>query len=165
NHLPLAGDWWSTTLTIEGRPLPPPGQEITTIFRTCRPDYFRTMGITLRAGRDFTERDAPDTPGVVILNETLARRYWPSEDPVGKRITLDSPRSTSQEPQWLTVVGVVKDAKQNSWTAAPSNEVYLPFQQNPGFFAGTTPWFTSMTIVLRTKVEPQGLAAAAQGTV
>ena len=165
NHLPLAGDRWGTGLTIEGRPLPPPGQGIEATFRVSRPDYFRTMGIPLRAGRDFTERDTPDAPAVVILNETLARRYWPAEDPVGKRLMLGSPRDSPQAPQWLTVVGVVKDIKQDSWIDAPSNELYLPFQQSGGFFAGTARQFTSMTIVVRTTVEPQSLAATAQETV
>jgi predicted permease len=162
NHLPLAGDTWSTPLTIEGRPLPPPGQEVGATFRVSRPDYFRTMGARLRAGRDFTERDAADAPGVVIINETLARRHWPAEDPIGKRITLDDPRDNSRAPQWLTVVGVVQDVKQSSWTDAPSNEIYLSFQQSRSFYAGR---FASMTMVVRTSIEPQSLAAAVQGEV
>jgi putative ABC transport system permease protein len=165
NHLPLAGDWWGTSLAIEGRPLPPPGQEVIGIFRVSRPGYFQTMGVPLRAGRDFTERDTPDAPGVAIINETLARRNWPSEDPIGKRVTLDDPRDNSQSPQWLTVVGVVKDVKQNSWTDAPWNEIYLPFQQSRSFFRGTAGHYTSMTLVIRTSVEPQSLAATAQETV
>jgi len=165
NHLPLAGDWWGTSLAIEGRPLPPPGQEVIGIFRVSRPGYFQTMGIPMRAGRDFTERDTPDTPDVAIINETLARRQWPSEDPIGKRVTLDDPRDNSRTPQWFTVVGVVKDVKQNSWTDAPWNEIYLPFQQSRYFYAGTAGHLTSMTLVIRTSVEPQSLAAAAQETV
>jgi putative ABC transport system permease protein len=165
NHLPLAGDVWGTALAIEGRPLPLPGQDIEVAYRVSRPDYFRTMGILLRAGRDFTERDTPSAPAVVILNETLARRYWPSEDPVGKRVTLDDPRNRSQAPQWLTVVGVVRDVKQDSWKDAPANEIYLPFQQSDVFLAGTARQFTSMTIVVRSTAAPQGLAAAVQATV
>jgi putative ABC transport system permease protein len=165
NHLPLAGDWWGTSLAIEGRPLPPPGQEVIGIFRVSRPGYFQTMGVPLRAGRDFTERDTPDAPGVAIINETLARRHWPSEDPIGKRVTLDDLRGNSRPPQWFTVVGVVKDVKQNSWTDAPWNEIYVPFQQSRGFFQGTAGHYTSMTLVIRTTVEPQSLAAAAQETV
>jgi putative ABC transport system permease protein len=165
NHLPLAGDWWGNWLAIEGRPLPQPGKELEVIWRVSRPDYFRTMGVPLRAGRDFTERDTADAPGVVILNETLARRQWPTEDPIGKRVTMDDPRDSSQPLRWLTVVGVVKDVKQNSWTDAPANEIYLPFQQGGGFFAGTAGQFTSMSVVVRTAVDPRSLAAAAQETV
>ena len=165
NHLPLAGDTWTRALTIEGRPLPPPGQGIEVVFRVSRPGYFQTMGIPLRAGRDFTEYDATNAPGVIILNETLARRHWPSEDPIGKRVTLDDPRDNSRAPQWLTVVGVVKDVKQDSWTDAPSNEIYLAFQQSRDFYAGTARHFNAMTIVVRTSVEPQSLGATAQETV
>ncbi len=165
NHMPLAGDLWTRSLTIEGRPLPPPGQGIEVAFRVSRPDYFRTMGIPLRSGRDFTERDMSDAPGVIILNETLAKRHWPSEDPIGKRVTLDDPRDNSRAPQWLTVVGVVKDVKQDSWLNAPSNEIYLPFQQRRDFYAGTARQFAPMTIVIRTTVDPQSLAMAAQDAV
>ena len=165
NHLPLAGDTWGSPLTIEGRPLPQPGHGIEVTFRVTRPDYFHTMGIPLRAGRDFTERDRPDAPGVVILNETLARRHWPDDDPVGKRVTLDDPRDSSRAPRWLTVIGVVKDVKQDSWVGFPSNEIYLPFQQSRGFYSGTARHFGSMTFVIRTTIEPRSLAATVQETV
>ncbi len=165
NHLPLAGDVWGNSFVIEGRPLPPPGQEIVTTERVSRPGYFRTMSIPLRAGRDFTERDTPDAPGFVIINETLARRYWPSEDPIGKRLTFDNPRSASPAPRWLTVVGVIKDVKQDNWVGAPGNEVYEPFQQSRGFYTRTTGPFTAMTLVIRTSVAPQSLATAVQETV
>ena len=165
NHLPLAGDRWGSALAIEGRPLPEPGHGVEVTFRVSRPDYFQTMGIPLRAGRDFTDRDSVEAPGVVIVNETLARRQWPDEDPIGKRVTLDDPRDISQAPRWLSIVGVTKDVKQESWVDAPSNEIYVPFQQSRGFFAGTARQFTSMTIVVRTRVEPRSLAAAAQETL
>jgi predicted permease len=168
NHLPLAGDQWSRALTIEGRPLPPPGKEVGGVFRVCRPDYFRTMGIPLRAGREFTERDTPEAPGVIILNERLAKRHWPSEDPIGKRVTLDDPRGNqagAQPPRWLTIVGVVKDVKQLSWTDAPASEFYLPFQQTPSFYTRPTGPFAAMTLVIRTAVPPQQLANAVQETV
>src|SRR5262249_30692630 len=130
-----------------------------------RPGYFRTMGVPLRAGRDFDERDAADAPGVVILNETLARRQWPTEDPIGKRVTIDDPRDNSRPLRWLTVVGVVKDVKQNSWTEPRANEISMPFQQGGGFYAGTAGHFTSMSVVVRTTVDPQTLATTAQETV
>jgi len=163
NHLPLAGDRWGLTLAVEGRPLPPPGQGIEVVFRVCRPDYFRTMGIPMRAGRDFTGEDKADAPGVVILNETLARRQWPNENPIGKRITLDDPRKS--QPQWFTIVGIASDVKQDSWIESPSSEVYLPFQQSRGFYESTARQYTSMTVVVRTTVDPRTLIAAAQETV
>jgi predicted permease len=165
NHLPLAGDVWGTNLVIENRPLPPAGQDEGATYRVCRPAYFQAMGVQLRAGREFTDRDTPDAPGVVIINETLAKRYWPSEDAIGKRLTFDNPRDQAQPVRWLTVVGVVRDLKQGSWTAAPENEIYLPFQQDPGFYAGTAGHLTSMTLVVRTSVAPQTLATAVRETV
>jgi putative ABC transport system permease protein len=165
NHLPLAGDRWGMPLTIEGRPLPPPGHGIEVAFRVSRPDYFQTMGIALRAGRDFTEHDRPDAPGVIIINETLARQHWPDEDPIGRRVTLDDPRDASRPAEWLTVVGIVKDVKQESWVDEPSNEIYVPFQQSRGFFRSTARHYASMTMVVRTKVEPGSLAEAAQATM
>jgi predicted permease len=165
NHLPLAGDMWGTDVVIENRPLPPAGQDAGATFRVSRPDYFKTMGVPFRAGRDFTERDAPDAPGVVIVNETMARRFWPSEDALGKRLTLDDPRDLTQPVRWFTVVGVVKDIKQGSWTEAPNNEIYLPFQQSALFYAGTAGHLTAMTLVVRTSVAPQTLANAVQESV
>jgi predicted permease len=169
NHLPLAGDRWSTPLVIEGRPLPPPGQDESTVFRVIRPGYFQTMGVPLRSGREFTDRDAPDSPGVIIVNETLAHRYWPGENPIGKRVTLDDPRvpvtPNTPGPQWATIVGVVKDLKQDSWMDAPSNEVFLPFQQSRSFYSSISGPFTSMTFVMRSSVEPQSLLSSAQAAI
>jgi putative ABC transport system permease protein len=165
NHLPLAGDVWGTPLAIEGRPLPAPGEGVVATFRVCRPDYFRTMGIPLVSGSEFTDRDTPDAPKVIIINETLARAEWPDDEPIGKRVTLDDPRDKSSNPSWHTVVGVVKDVKQESWTDRPFNEIYLPFQQSRGFFERTSTQFASMTLVMRTNVDPLSLVAAAREAV
>ncbi len=165
NHLPLAGDLWGRAVVIEGRPLPPPGQEIPVAYRISRPGYLHTMGISLRAGRDFTERDIADAPDVVIINETLAKHQWPSEDPIGKRFTLDDPRSSSPAPRWRTVVGVIKDVKQDSWVETPDNEIYLPFAQSADFYAGTAGHLTSMTMVVRTTVAPLSLVPGVKDAV
>ena len=162
NHLPLAGDTWGTDIVIEGRPLPPAGQDLNAAYRVSRPDYFRTMGIPFRAGRDFLDREAP---GAVIVNETLAQRAWPSEDPIGKRLTLDNPRDASQPVQWLTVVGVTRDVKQDSWTNAPANEIYVPFAESGVFLSGTAPQFAAMSLVLRASVDPGSLSDALRQTV
>jgi putative ABC transport system permease protein len=93
NHLPLSGDIWNFGISIEGRPALPRGQGISAVYRVCRPHYFETMGLALR-GRDFNPQDAAASPGVVIINERLASRHWPHEDPMGKRITFDDPNGT-----------------------------------------------------------------------
>lgn len=157
NHVPLAGDTWGTPWTIEGRALPPPGQELRGIFRVSRPGYFKTMGAAMVAGRDFTGFDSPGGEGVAIVNETLAKRYWPGEDAIGKRITLDNPRSN---PQWIKIVGVVRDIRQESWVEAPDPEIYIPFQQSRGFYEGTPRHYTSMTLVARTSIDPEKVSLA-----
>jgi putative ABC transport system permease protein len=123
------------------------------------------MGIPLRAGRDFNDRDTADSTGVVIINERLAHMPGLDGDPIGKRITLDDPRDSSKLPRWLSVVGVVNDVKQESWIEAPWNEVYLPFQQSGEFYANAAGRYSSMTIVVRTTVEPGSLVLTAQETV
>jgi predicted permease len=163
NHLPLAGDAWGRALTIDGMPVPPPGQRVGTLWRVCRPGYFKTMGIPLIEGREFDEQDDVNHPGVVIVNETLVKQHLAEEDPIGKRITLDDPGS--KNPNWLTVVGVVKDVKQESWNSKVSNEVYTPFQQSEDFYSAAARHFTSMTVVARTSVNPTTLATSVRDNV
>lgn len=136
NHIPLGGDVWTFGFTVEGRPAPPPAERPSAVYRVMRPEYFRTMGATLLKGRDFTERDDAFSPGVVIVNEALARRQWPGEEPLGKRITLNSEGTKQRE-----VVGVVRDLKQGEWASEPKPEMYLPHSQD------ASP--RSMTLVIR----------------
>ena len=152
NHLPLAGDIWGRGFSIEGRPAPLPGEGLGAVYRIVRPGYFKTMGATLIEGRDFTERDNETAPGAVIINEAMARRHWPGEDPIGKRIKITSEDFSSRE-----IVAVVKDVKQSDWTAKPRPEMYLPYLQ------ATSPRY--LTLVIRTSSEPMKLATAVQSEV
>jgi predicted permease len=161
NHLPLVGDLWDRGLSIEGRPPGKPGEGIGAVYRVCRPEYFQTMGIALARGRDFTEQDRSDTPGVVIINEQLSHDQWPGEDPVGRRITFDD---TDIKPKWFTIVGVVKNVKQSNWSEAVHNEVYLPFQQSP-FLSDPAGHYSAMTLVMRTSINPLGLLDTARNAV
>jgi len=137
NHLPLGGDVWTFGFTVEGRADSPDSERPTAVYRVVRPDYFRTMGAALLKGRDFTERDDATSPGVVVVNEALARRQWPGEEPLGKRITVVGEDARPRE-----VVGVVRDLKQGEWVSAPKPEMYLPHLQ------AASP--RSMTLVIRT---------------
>jgi len=162
NHLPLAGDIWNFGISIEGRPALPRGQGISAVYRVCRPDYFRTMGLALVRGRDFIPQDGAVAPGVVIINERLASRHWPHDDPLGKRITFDDPIGA---PRWLTVVGIVENAKQNSWADEADIETYIPFQQSGGFFDQPSGQYASMTLVVRTRANPMALVGALPNVV
>jgi putative ABC transport system permease protein len=129
------------------------------VFRVARPGYFQTMKVPILEGRDFTDHDTLATPAVVIVNEKLARKFWPEGEAVGKRLTLDDPR---KDPSWLTVVGVVRNVKQWNWTEEPDNELYLSFLQNRIFLDSTHPWSSAMTLVVRTAGEPLTLSKAVQ---
>ncbi len=162
NHLPLDGDVWGFSFSIEGRPAPEPGERMRAAYRVALPGYFHTMGISLDRGRDFTDRDTKDAPGVIIINETLARRYWPNEDPIGKRIKMGSAES---DAEWLSIAGVVKDVKQEEWTEEPGNEVYLPFLQEEDYLTNPKPHYAYLTLVARTSSDPAALAAQVRNEV
>jgi predicted permease len=160
NHLPLVGDTWGTNMAIEGRPIPTPGHEMNTIYRETGPNYFATMRIPLRKGREFNEHDNLNSPQVAIINETLAKSAWPNQDPIGKRITLDT-----THPLWLTIVGVIKDVKQSNWTGPLDNEVYIPFLQDTEFLNSQHPWRAYVSIVIRTDSDAEALMPAVQQTI
>jgi putative ABC transport system permease protein len=110
------------------------------------PGYFDTLGIALRAGRDFTDQDATDRPGVVIVNETAATMHYPGENPIGRRISLGGPRGP-----WREIVGVARDSKYGALIEGPLPLVYLPLAQNHE---------TGMTLYVRASVPPASLAGA-----
>jgi putative ABC transport system permease protein len=157
NHLPIGGDIWTLGYTIEGRPAPPPGQGFSAAYRVVRTGYFRTMQLPLERGRDFTEQDNEQSPAAVIINEAMARRQWPGEDPVGKRISMAGPNET---PLLLSIAGVVKNARQSDWTSEPGDEVYLPYLQRPNAFG-----LKRLAFVVRTRTSPESLAHAVQAEV
>jgi putative ABC transport system permease protein len=155
NWIPLVKQGDSTSITIEGRPAPEPGKELIVVTRVVSPDYFKTMGIQLSRGRAFDERqDRADAPGAVIVSETAARRYWPGEDAVGKRLSVGTPESPDD---WLTVVGVTKDVRQFQLDADPKPQMYLTYAQ--------ADFFNPRNLVVSTEVEPQSLATAVRNTV
>jgi putative ABC transport system permease protein len=148
NHLPIGGDIWQLEIAVEGAPTPPAGQEPRAVYRIITPGYLRAMGMVLQRGRDLTDRDTVGAPGVVIVNQALARALWPGQDPLGKRI-----RVQDGGPETREVVGVVKDAKQRDWTAAPLPEMYLAYLQNPS---------STLTLVVRAAGNTAGLASSVQ---
>jgi predicted permease len=147
------------TIAIENRPPTVPGEYPTANFQGITPDYFRTMGIPLLQGRSFAESDTHEAPWVVIINETMAKRYFPNENPIGKRLDMGGrknpgqpdPTDPSRRPTWKEIVGVVADMKKLSLNAETVPEVFVPYWQWP---------MQSPTLVVRASAEPAGIAAA-----
>jgi putative ABC transport system permease protein len=123
SNLPLGGVTWGRSLTVEGFPVLPVGQAPMINHCVITPNYFRAMGIPLSMGRDFTDADTRDSLRVTIIDERLAREYWPNESPLGKRVRFGPPENN--EP-WHTVVGVVGAVKHESLSLTRRKTVYLP---------------------------------------
>ena len=146
--LPLSQAFAWTPITVEGR-APPAGEKfINADARVAAGQYFQAMGIPLRQGRFFDQQDTPAKPRVVIVDEHMARQFWPHEDPIGKRIHVVQLKSGDP---WQTVVGVVGRVKHESLESDPRIAFYLPHTQSPS---------RALTVVLRGSADPSGLAAA-----
>ena len=128
-HTPLSGTGNSGYITLEGREelSASPGTRPGAARLIVTPRYFPALSITLRQGRLFTDQDVAGTLPVVIVNEAMARRYWPNDSPIGRRIKRGTPVAPFP---WMTVVGVVADVKQQSLTSTPGPMVYLPLSQS-----------------------------------
>ena len=145
NYLPLGGANSSDSFLIEGAPQPPPGQENDGRYRVCTPDYFSTMGISIRKGRGFTDQDKAGSKPVIIVNETLARKFWPNGDALGKRIRFYGPL---EKAPWMEIVGIVQDVK-HELNLPVTPDYYLPHAQDP---------WNAMVLVARTTVDPGSMA-------
>jgi putative ABC transport system permease protein len=152
NSLPLGGD---TVLAfeIQGRPPLPPGAGQSTNFYAVSDDYFKAMGIPLLRGRLLNQRDLRDSPHVAVINETMAKRMFPNEDPIGKRLTFDTGENN---PDWFEIVGIVGDVKQYGLDQATTMQTYEPFTQQPQ---------SSMRLVVRTAGDPTEQSAAIRNAV
>ncbi|HEX5081529.1 MAG TPA: ABC transporter permease [Blastocatellia bacterium] len=146
--LPLSGTDEGIGLDIEGLPPAEPGHPRTAGPRIVGGDYFNAMQIQLKSGRVFTGGDGRDTPPVVVINEELAREYWPNQNPIGKRVSFDS---RDGRPIWREIVGVVGDVRHLGLDRGLRSEIYIPFIQFRGL---------PSTLVVRTNVEPRSLIAA-----
>jgi putative ABC transport system permease protein len=144
--LPLGGD----NRFYSFRKYERPDEELRANFRVATPGYLTTIGVRLRHGRDFTNADSTERPGVVLINETMARRFWPGTDPVGKRITIRND-STPRE-----IIGVISDIRHFGADMLPEAEMYAPHGQYA---------MNGMTVVVRTSVEPLRMAATVEAQV
>ena len=157
-NLPLSGVDASLNFTVENRPVVASADQPRAKYRAASADYFTALGIPLLRGRFLERTDGQRTPGVVVINNTLANSMWPNEDPIGKRI-----KAGFDDSIWCTIVGIAGDVKHTGLDAKVNPETYYDYQQVPialmSFVEGT------MTIVLRTNGAPESLAAPVRNEV
>jgi len=153
-NLPLTYNGDSMSISVEGVPDPPPGQQPDVVYRAIGPGYFVTMGIPMVRGRDFTDQDTGESKDAVVISEKTAQHFWPGQDPIGKRLKPGS--STSNSP-WREVIGIVKDVRQNDFIASPKMQMYLTYRQLKNVAANA--------LVVRTSIEPMSLAAPVRNAI
>jgi putative ABC transport system permease protein len=143
--LPMTGSDINMGFSAEGRPSDP-NTRTSAAFFGVSPEYFSALGIRLIRGRAFTDRDDEHAPNVMVINETMARKYWPGEDPIGKRVTIGYNNTGPRE-----IVGIAGDVKQMNLTDAVASQMYTPFAQAPWPF---------LTAVVRTTAAPESAAGS-----
>jgi putative ABC transport system permease protein len=147
SHVPLSGSNRVRSVEIDGRPVPPGQNGPTANYRVVSPDFFNALGVPLKGGRFFADQDSAGTAGVVIVNETLVRRYFGGGEALGKRLRRINPDG---EPlPWLQIVGVVGDIRHSSLQMPPSPEFYVPYAQNPS---------RDLSVIVRSASDPTALA-------
>ncbi len=154
--LPIEGSHWGSVFIVGDQPVPERTHIPSAAFNPISPEYIKTMRIPLLKGRVFTEADTAKSPPVILINETMARRFWPNENPIGKRVKQGWPEWTTEQSPWREVVGVVGDVKLQGVIEQTPLHVYLPLSQNSS---------SSMYLAVRTQVEPQSLTAPIQAAV
>jgi putative ABC transport system permease protein len=148
--LPLSQVESAMSFRVEGKAGPPTGSEPIANWRSVSPDYFRALGIPLLRGRAFAEPDGKDAPGVVIINESMARGAFPGEEALGQRLVVGA------ETKPREVVGIVRDVRHTALKEEPKPEMYVPYLQAPR---------AAFTLVARTTVKPESLTSSVTGAV
>ncbi len=152
--VPLQGNSWEQGIVPEGTPREPENVQ-SVLYYMVTPDHFSTYGMTLLHGRGFSEADRDGAPLVCIVDETLAEKFWPGEDPIGKRVNFEEGEgSTEEEPVllWRTVVGVVRNVRHYELESPARVTVYVPMAQSASM------WSTAMFVSAKTEVDPLRLA-------
>ena len=152
HHLPMSGYNWWANIDVEGRPLPTGAAPPRAGWRIIAGDYLRTMGISLVAGRAFAASDGPESERVMLINDVLAKRLFPGENPLGKRIRAGN----ATRNNWVRIVGVTGNVRHQGLELEPDAELYLPLSQVGMSF---------LNVVMRTTLEPLSLAGPARRAV
>src|SRR5579872_1403350 len=150
NLLPLGPRNWNFAVNIEGRVTTPGMRGPHADFRLVTPGYFETTGIRLIKGRMLKALDNESAPGAVVINESMAREYWPNDDPIGKHVSIG-------RNDRLTIVGIAADVREHSLDRAAVPEMYRPYYQ--------TPYVSTLTVMVRTKADPGALAASLRSAI
>jgi len=150
SFLPFATGNNTFVVLMNGQEEVRPGMP-TANFRAVSPDYFRVMGIPLLKGREFSGADHERAPMVTVINETMAKRYWPDANPIGQRI-----KETSNERAWREIVGVVGSVRHRARGEEPKPEMFVPYSQVPA---------PNLNVAVRTQVEPASFASTLRRAV
>jgi putative ABC transport system permease protein len=153
HSLPIDGSEWNSVFIVADKPVPVRAELPSSAFSPVSAGYFETMGMRVMRGRVFDSRDGGDAPNVVVVNETLARRLWPGEDAVGKRLKQGWPETPAP---WREVVGVVGDVKLNGVVQDTPMQTYIPLTQEP---------VRSLAIIVRTSVDPKSIEPAVEAAI
>ncbi len=153
SELPFGPGGVFHNFAIEGKEQKP-GTEPEIYNRSVSPDYFRTMQIPLKAGRDFGDQDHSKAVPVTIINEAAARTYFEGQNPIGKRVRWARDGAPDEEPRWITIIGIAGDVHASALDSDEVPALYTPFTQEIRF------WKTWMSIVVRSPLEPASVAAA-----
>jgi putative ABC transport system permease protein len=154
--LPVAGRGTGAWFNIIDRPLPANETPPAVPYRIVRWNYFKALGVRVLRGRDFTADDRLGRSSSVVVSESVARRFWPNEDPLGRRIYLGAP--DNRIVQDAEIVGIVADVKQAGLDEDRSEAVYIPH-------GAVAPWLTSLTFAVRTSTDPAAMASAVREQV
>jgi putative ABC transport system permease protein len=154
--LPLSGMNFNISFAVVGRPPVSPSQQPSMEVRVASSDYFSTIGIPIKRGRGFTNEDKEGSPRVVLLTESAARQYFPSEDPIGKTINLGWGKGPGRPKAGGEVVGIVGDVKEAGLDEPNQPQIYLPLRQWP---------VSAMSVVIRTATPPASLAEMVRADV
>ena len=145
NQLPFSGRNLGFNFNVVGQPPARPEDQASANYRLVSPGYLKAMGIPLKRGRDFTEHDKKESTPVALINETLAKRYFPNEDPIGKQLSIEGQQAPRE------IVGIIGEVKQIKLDAEGKSEIYVPFFQFP---------VPAMNIVVRTTTDPGSMTSA-----
>ncbi len=152
---PLGGTTWTSLIAIEGHEIDDPNTSFAVNHRLVSPGALEAMGVRLLRGRFFTTQDNQDTPGVALISQRMARKYWPTGDPLGKQVRVNRPGRP-----WLTIVGIVSDVSDWTDSAGPRETWYLPYAQNSDSSAAS-----DMVLMVHTAGDPRAVEKAVEQNI